>query len=211
MKKLKSIQNIKWSALVCSFISSGFLMSESSNAYALDVTVLGTASSSSYSISPAPTVLSGGSGFGLGATIGFDVFPFFELETGVLFESHSFSNTVSTYVSTITNNYFQIPVLLRCVGIPFVSIEGGFYYGIPSSASITGTVAPALSGTSPSYKASHDAGLMVGAGLKLPLLPLTSLRLDILYEYGLTNLSTGTSTQYARNIDIWAGVMLGLL
>ena len=96
--------------------------------------------------------------------------------------------------------------------IPFIALEAGGYYGIPSSTTATGTVPTSLvSAASPTYSSSNDYGLLIGAGVRLPLLPLLSIRADALYEYGLANVSTGTATQYSRNLDIWAGVMISLL
>ncbi|MEO7161501.1 MAG: outer membrane beta-barrel protein [Bdellovibrionia bacterium] len=183
-----------------------------SSAEAFDFSIIGAASSSSYSITPPPDVLAGGAGFGLGVTLGFDLIPFFSLESGALYIVHSLSASVGNLTARINYNYLQIPALLRFTPVPFITLEAGGYYGIPISTSSTGVIPSSLvSSTSSTYSSSNDFGFLVGAGLRFPLLPVMSIRLDALYEYGLTNVSTGTATQYSRNLDIWAGVTLSLI
>jgi len=203
---IRSVFGVSFTAFFTAFLAVSTLTS--STAEAFDFSVLGAASSSSYSITPAPAVFSGGAGFGLGVRLGFDLFPFFSWEVGALYIGYS----LSAMTATLNYNYIQIPVLLRFTPIPFVALEAGGYYGIPSSTTSTGAVPPELMNAAlPTYSSSNDYGLLIGAGVRLPLLPLMSIRADALYEYGLANVSTGTSTQNARNLDIWAGVMISLL
>lgn len=154
----------------------------------------------------------GGTGFGLGVTLGFDLFPFFSLETGALYLAHNLSAAVGSSATTINFHYLQIPALLRFSPVLFLDLEAGVYYGIPLSTSSTGNIPPSLvKAGSSGYSSSNDIGLLLGAGLRFPLLPLMSLRLDVLYEFGLKDVSTGTASQYSRNLDIWAGVMLSVI
>jgi hypothetical protein len=198
--------------VVYCFAFSMLSMTNPVNAAAFDLSIIGAASSSSYRITPAPDVLAGGTGFGLGVLMGFDLFPFFALETGVLYLGHNLAATAGGVTANISYNHIQFPALLRFAPITFFELELGGYYAIPASASSTGDILSELvSSASSSYTSSNDFGLLLGAGLRMPLLPLMSLRVDALYEYGLKNLSTGTSTQYSRSLDIWAGVMISLI
>lgn len=183
-----------------------------SSAEAFDFSAMGVASSSSYKVSPTPDVLAGGAGFGLGVTLGFELFPFFSLELGTLYLSHGLSATAGSLTTNINYNYLQIPALIVFTPIPFIALEAGGYYGIPVSTSSTGIVPSTLVQVGSSgYSSSNDFGLLLGAGLRFPLVMLTTLRLDALYEFGLTDVSTGTASQYSRNLDIWAGVTISVL
>lgn len=160
---------------------------------ALDFSVLGAVTRSDYSISPAVS-LSPGLGFGGGATAAMSLSPFFSLESGVLLLNHSFTiNEGTSTQSSWSLRYFDIPLLLRFSPISLIAIEGGAYYGISHS------------GTS-----SNDFGFLVGAGIRWPIAPLWKIRADMLYEFGLANLASGSSTQHSRSVDFLAGVMLDI-
>ncbi|MFZ9594878.1 MAG: outer membrane beta-barrel protein [Bdellovibrionia bacterium] len=193
------------------FIPTLFLTGVSAPSYALDFSVLGAVSSSNYSVTPQLAASAGGVGFGGGATLGFDLAPFFSLETGAVLVNHPFSATSLSSAVTVNYNYLEIPLLLRFTPVSFVSLAAGPYYGISSSISASGVIPTELQAASlgGAYVRNNDYGLMFGGGIRLPLLPLLRLRFDVFYKYGLANLSAGSASQYARNVDVWAGLMFG--
>jgi len=194
-------------ALVC-LVSSCFLPS----AHAFDVSLLGAMTVSNYSLS-APTDIPSSTGvaFGLGGTVGFDLNPFFSIETGLLYLKHSYSTNLNLTNQSFTYDYTTIPLLLRLNPISLISFGAGFYYGIATSTSVDTTVGTAVSTTMDSPH-TNDFGLMAGVGVRLPLIPmLLKLRADVLYEFGLVNLSaTPGVSQKARNLDFFAGLMLDI-
>lgn len=195
--------------VICILVQSCFISVVS----AFDFSLLGTFSVSSYNYNPDPGLdLSKGVGFGAGATIGFDWVPFFSWETGVLYMSHSM--TVSTNNFDITYRYVDIPLWLRFSPIDLISINVGGYYGIAANTTVNNGNAPrTLIGkdASGNIQKNNDFGLLGGVSLRFPLAPLIKLRLDALYQLGLVNISTGTSSQNSRNLNFLAGFMFDLI
>ncbi len=180
------------------------------SAYALDFSLLGAVTQSNYSLSTTPsTQSSSGTAFGVGGTVGVDLNPFFSLESGLLFLTHSFSTFTGAVTQNYTNKYIDVPLLLRFVPFSLVSFSLGGYYGVLSAASIETLVSNVT--TAQIGNGSNDYGLLGGVGIRLPLASLLKVRLDILYQYGFANLSSNSATtQRSRNVDIFVGLMLDI-
>ena len=186
---------------VCLSLWILFFVSFTQEAKALDFSGLGTVTLSNSTFNPTlPT--SAGVGYGLGGTVGFDLMPFLSFETGAFFLKRSFSRVDPALSRAIDSNWVDLPALLRFSPISFISLSGGLYYGVLTSNAYSPPLAAPNTESS-----SNDFGLMVGAGVRLPVSPLIRLRLDFFYQYGLVNLNSGASTQYSRNIDLLAGLM----
>lgn len=188
-----------------------------SQAYALDLSVLGNMSYSNYLLNttPAPVSSPGLVGFGFGATATIDFTSHLGLEGGALYVSHPFAtNVYNSSINTVVNtnynyNFFQIPLFLKISPISILSVNFGGYYGIATSTSASSSNAGSTSVVAPPLV--NDYGLIGGVGVRIPVLPLLKIRGDIMYEYGLAILSkTADSSQYTRSLDFWAGVVLSL-
>lgn len=184
-----------------------------SAASAFDFSLLGTLSVSNYNFSPNPRLdLSKGVGFGGGATVGFDWVPFFSWETGVLYMSHSITD--STTNLDITYRYVDIPLWLRFSPIDLISVNFGAYFGIAADATVDKGTPPGTlfrQDAAGNIQRNNDFGLLGGVSLRFPIAPLIKLRMDALYQFGLANISTGTLSQHSRNLDFFAGFMFDLI
>jgi len=148
-------------------------------------------------------------GLGLGALAYFPLFPFFSLESGLLFLSHkAASGTIET---KYTN--FQVPIVLRFHPIPFVSIGAGPYIGFAvGDVAIYDTVTATTADRT--YDAlglsKTDVGLIFSGALELTVAPLTALLVDFRYLVGLKNLSSvpGNTTKLG-GFQVLAGLKFG--
>jgi hypothetical protein len=191
---------IKKLALLCVAISAMNVTS----AHAFDISALGALTLSNFSGSDAPAS-SIGTSVGVGALIGTDFMPGFGIETGAFYMARSSSSTLVGIQFNSSYGVIEIPAMLRVTLIPLLIVEAGPYIGIPISASLS-SGGVSLTSTKPNV----DVGLKGGLGVSIPILPTLSLRGEGMYSLGLSNMSTGTGTLNARNIDILAGVTFGL-
>jgi hypothetical protein len=113
------------------------------------------------------------------------------VEGGVLYLGHSYQIT-APYSQSVSVQMTEIPYLLRFSPIPFVDFAGGGYLGFPNQGGAT------------------DIGLLIGAGVRVPLSPLIKARFLALYEWGFANLGTSARSLNSRNLDLLAGMMIDL-
>ena len=184
----------------------------SSNAHATDVSVLGAMTVSNASFESGATYGSGGTAgvnFGGGATLGLDLTPFFAFETGVLYLKHSLSNGSNYTTQDLTMNYVTIPWVIRFSPISLIAVSGGAYYGIGTGNTVERTTPPYITVVSePSGR--NEWGLLAAVGARVPLLSMMKLRVDLVYQWGLTNLNLISETQKSRNFNVLAGVMFDI-
>lgn len=130
---------------------------------------------------------SGRSVFGLGVLGSFPILPLFRIETGVIYLPHSYS--IGPVDTTFKN--FHVPILVRIVPLPFISLGLGGYLGFA-----TGSVSQYNESTKTTQEFTYetlnwgktDFGLAMSVGLDLPVAPATSLLVDMRYLIGLSNL-----------------------
>jgi hypothetical protein len=179
--------------VVCSFVLGGLV----APAYALDITPEVAIAFSNYSLTP-PNAGSGmGGGGGVGALIGFgDVYGF---ETGLVLMFRSFSLGSNV---TVLNGTVEVPFLFRLQPDIFI-FEAGGYFGLPiGETAMSGGITQNL------QNPNTDVGLRAVAGVGVPLGKKVKFRGALQFSYGLTNLSTGTSTEYSRLFDILLGITI---
>lgn len=135
---------------------------------------------------------------GLGRTLG--------AELGVIYlgEASTYGTPSSGGTgNSLTQNFLDVPLMLRLTLIPNLSFMGGAYYGwgvgpnryYATDGSIT-------SGTGSN---KHDYGQIFGASLQLPFQKHMKLRLESTYQHGNANISTGPYTEHTRVLTFWIG------
>ena len=142
--------------------------------------------------------------------------PVFEIESGLLYqnqksERQSLGNTLFEYTKSI-----QVPILLRIIFDPHISIGAGYYFNFGRGnvdTTITGTnISSSYAGAN---RASSDSGLLFDLRVKYPLGSVVGLVFDARYQNGLTNLEAGQNitagdSYYTRQIQMLAGFSFNL-
>lgn len=132
---------------------------------------------------------------GLGGALG--------AELGVIYLGESSTYGVAGSGSSLTQNFLDVPLMLRFSPIPHLSFMGGAYYGWGVGPNrYYGTNGSITSGTGSN---KHDYGQIFGASLQLPFQKHMKLRLESTYQHGNANISTGPYTEYTRVLTFWIG------
>ena len=170
---------------------------------AYDLAALGILSVSNYHLSPRISDETlGGRAFGLAAMGAYTFYPGLAIESGLVSITRKFlvngviDQTLYTYVFT------EVPLFIRYTFRNRVFLRLGPYVAIPS------TIESSIRDQSASdvQALPHvDAGLKVGAGVTYPVSEMIYLRGEVIYSFGLANLSTGIANQYSRNLDFLLG------
>jgi hypothetical protein len=166
------------------------------HAQAMDVSVLGSWSSSSFSVG-GPVELGSSTGWGFGAAASRS-FGLLDVQVGV------FNNPVGAETQGIESwtRYLQVPALLQ-LRLPLVTVGFGGYYGIPLSA---GTE---LEGVT-AQEADSDLGLMGTVGVRMPLREDWFVTGELGYQWGLVDVNSqaGGDSLKTRNFLVLLGVGL---
>lgn len=183
------------------------------DAKALEVSAVGSLNLSHYDISPSLIgTPSGDLYLGGGGLLSFDLFPFFSLESGALWTTHGFSVNTLGATTSFSNSFISIPAMVRFEPFSLTSIGVGGYYSFCMHSFVSGLPLSSLLNLSqsPNYSGKNDFGLLGSVGVRLPITPFFKFRLDALYEFGLSSLSSGTSSQNSRNLLLLVGFVLVL-
>jgi hypothetical protein len=178
------------------------------SARALDLSVVGALGMSTFTSDDTTETFSRNSSWGFGALLDTPFIPMlFDLEVGALYLPRSVQQTaVGQAPVNFTLNYLQVPVLLRLVAFPMISVGAGLYWndalGNGTANGVSETTAQ-INGT--------DFGWVGSIAFRYPLLPAIKLLVDGRYLGGFTNqaLQAG-ATAHFNDFQLLAGLSLGL-
>jgi hypothetical protein len=118
-----------------------------------------------------------GLGFGTQVTVG--VGDLVGLEFGVIYLGEASSYGSGLTSSSITQNYLDVPVMLRISPLPHLSLMAGGYYGwglgVDHFYAVNGTASSASS------RGKNDYGEIVGVSLQFPFNDKMKLRIESTY------------------------------
>ncbi len=149
--------------------------------------------------------------FGGGALLGFSMVPTVELEIGALYMGRHFTAAVPTGSEEDTYYSFEVPVIVRLIGLRYLTVGAGAYYAVPQgqdSYNLSPTSGSASSGsTTATSNFKNDLGAVASVGIKFPIGVASNFLIDGRYYYGLTNMSQNSNeTLKARDLQILAGI-----
>ena len=135
------------------------------------------------------------------------------LLAGVLYSELGGHQTNTFWDFDVKLPYYQIPVLAEFWLAPIIAIGGGGYYGFPAANSTrSGTILGVSGSTSDTFAnqgwKGDDFGLAINARAHISL-GLVYLSGDVIYEYGLENVST-VSGQTVNNRALLAMIGVGI-
>jgi hypothetical protein len=124
-------------------------------------------------------------------------------ELGVIYQGEASIYGTAGSGSSLTQNFLDVPLMLRVSLIPHLSFMGGAYYGWGVGPNRYYATDGSITSGSGSNK--HDYGQIFGASLQLPFQKHMKLRLESTYLHGNANISTGPYTEYTRVLTFWIG------
>jgi hypothetical protein len=186
---------MKVSTRILVFLALALFMGASAS-YAATISLVGTGDISNPSNSGSSDSYGNKVGFGGGALMDFRLMERTAFEVGGLYITRKLDDTTTGDVTQ--THAIQVPVLLRFYLHPMISIGFGGYWAHASSDA-----------TSQGYKSS-DYGLVGGAAVRFPLTQAMRLLVDVRYNDGLANVSTGDATIKNRDIQALVGFQFAL-
>jgi len=165
------------------------------------------------------TIVSGTNGKNLGSQNGFGGgglvdFPFAQklgFETGFLFFDRNWSDTNGA--NSLVSQTYEIPAMFKLHFLGAVSLGVGGYYAFNSgNLGETGTITNSALTYSNYGLNPYDYGLRGELDFHVPLSMAVNLRIDVAYDYGLSNAATASGNTFNyRSAQILAGLqfMLG--
>jgi hypothetical protein len=195
---------------------------------AFELAVVGALNFPSVSVDQAttPQILSGTAGVGAGVLMGVGLVPeLLDLEIGALYMPRkiNFSGAAGAGAAAVSTSggssfkYLEVPVMVRFVALPLVSVGAGAYYAQAlgdvslNLNNANGTTSDATDTYSGQGIKKSDFGLVGSVGLKFPILPTLDLLVDARYLLGLVNTDdTGLQTRKNRSFETLVGVAFSL-
>lgn len=146
--------------------------------------------------------------------------PHFVQKGTTMEEPYTVFGTSVKYSGPTTLNYIEVPLLLKfslsaLPLSPYVIVGPNFGFLLSATADSLVASGQTSSSDIKNNIASTDIAVDVGAGVEIPLLPLTSLTADLRYSLGLSNNNSASGTIstnqiHTRDVKIIVGVLFGI-
>ena len=151
--------------------------------------------------------VSNSTGILLGASAALDLSEDWAVEFGMNYTKRKFSYDLATVHTEASLPTLEITGVLKYYMIPFINVNGGFYTGAAVGEATVGSTTASFSSLG---LESSDFGMILGTGLRLPSSFVSAFTLDLNFLFGLKDLDSSAGSLKMRDIQILAGIQIGL-